>query len=116
MTYDFMTPQPVKGAKFYYLAAVLHDWPDAKARLILENTIEAMAEDTIILVDDMVPPNKGVNWPVTQVDMTMMANVGSRERTESEWNELYESVGLKTLRRLIYTPYLYESITALVRK
>ena len=32
--YDFFKPQPVKGAKVYYLRTVLHDWPDKQAREI----------------------------------------------------------------------------------
>jgi hypothetical protein len=30
MSHDFFTAQPVHGARFYHLGAILHDWPDAE--------------------------------------------------------------------------------------
>jgi demethylsterigmatocystin 6-O-methyltransferase len=72
--------------------------------VILKHQIEAMAEDSIILIDDMVLPNEGVPWQVSQIDVTMM------------WNSLYGSVGLKILKQVVYTPGVHETVTALVRK
>lgn len=95
---------------------MLHDWPDDKCQIILKHIIDAMAEDSIILVDDMVPPNKGVPWHVTQIDLTMMAAAASLERTEAMWQDLFDSAGLKILRRHVYTPGMYETVTALVPK
>ena len=37
MPHDFFAPQPIRGAKTYYLANVLHDWPDKQARVILKS-------------------------------------------------------------------------------
>ena len=34
--HDFFTEQPVKGARAYYLHSILHDWPDERAKAILE--------------------------------------------------------------------------------
>ncbi|KAF2174812.1 S-adenosyl-L-methionine-dependent methyltransferase [Zopfia rhizophila CBS 207.26] len=116
MTYDFMTPQPIKGAKFYYLRAVLHDWPDEKCRVILKNTIDASAPDSVILIDDIVTPNKGVNWQVTQIDLTMMVVCAAMERTETQWQNLFDSIGLKIVKRFVYTPSMYETVTAVVPK
>lgn len=75
-----------------------------------------MAEDSIILIDDMVLPNQGVTWHVTQVDLTMMAAAAAIERTETQWEALYDSVGLKVVHRAVYTPGYYETITALTKK
>jgi demethylsterigmatocystin 6-O-methyltransferase len=75
-----------------------------------------MAEDSIILIDDIVAPDSGINWQVCQIDLTMMAAGASLERTESMWNELFDSVGLKIVRRLVYTPGMYETVTAVVPK
>ncbi|KAF2108250.1 O-methyltransferase [Lophiotrema nucula] len=116
IVYDFNMPQPVKGAKYYYLRMVLHDWPDGKCITILQNQIGAMAEDSIILVDDMVVPNHGVPWQVAQFDIAMMAAGSAMERTEAQWDGLYEAVGLRVLRRVVYTPGVCEAVTALVRK
>jgi hypothetical protein len=38
MAYDFFTPQPIKGARFYLFKQVIHDWDDKKAAKILQNT------------------------------------------------------------------------------
>ena len=42
MAHDFFTPQPVMGARAYYLHSVLHDWDDEKSRRILSRLGLAM--------------------------------------------------------------------------
>ena len=75
--------------------------------------MDVMGPDSLILVDDIVTPNKGVNWQVSQIDLTMMVAGASMERTEQQWQELYDSVGLKIVDRAVYTPGMYETVTAL---
>lgn len=104
------------GAKFYYLRAVLHDWPDDKCREILKNIIPAMGPDSVILLDEMILPNKNVHWQSTQIDITMMAALASIERTQTQWSDLLASVGLKIAKVHTYTPSIYESIMTVVRK
>ncbi|GLA91908.1 hypothetical protein AtubIFM57143_006561 [Aspergillus tubingensis] len=110
MAYNFFTPQPVKGAKFYYLRNILHDWPDHKCVEILQNIKDAMAPDSYILIDDMVLPNVGVHWQQAQLDMLMMAALGARERTQEQWNQLLQSAGLKINQVHTYTESLQDSI------
>ncbi|KAK8069583.1 hypothetical protein PG994_006199 [Apiospora phragmitis] len=40
--HDFFTPQPVKGARAYFMRTVLHDWPDEQCRKILTQLKDAM--------------------------------------------------------------------------
>ncbi|KAG4432289.1 hypothetical protein IFR05_012237 [Cadophora sp. M221] len=40
--YDFFTPEPVKGARVYFMHNVLHDWTDELVSKILENVVGAM--------------------------------------------------------------------------
>src|SRR5271154_1582894 len=54
--HDFFAEQPVKGAKAYYLAHVLHDWPDKQSHVVLSNIREAMNSDSILLINDNVLP------------------------------------------------------------
>lgn len=55
MSYDFFTPQPVKGARGYILHHILHDWPDRDAKRILENVAAAMDKDhSKLLILEMV--------------------------------------------------------------
>ncbi|KAM3066195.1 hypothetical protein ACMFMG_012155 [Clarireedia jacksonii] len=103
MVHDFYTPQVIKGAKFYYLRAILHDHHDDKAILILKNIMQVMDKDSLILLDEMVLPNEGVDWFATQTDLTMLATFGSMERTESQWYKLLEKVGLTVRRISTYT-------------
>lgn len=99
MSHDFFTPQPVKGAKAYYLKMVLHDWPDAQCREILNNLKPALVPGfSKILINEIVVLDQGADWFSTSVDMLMMIFHSSWERREKQWRELIESVGLKVTR------------------
>ncbi|PWY67951.1 o-methyltransferas-like protein [Aspergillus heteromorphus CBS 117.55] len=108
--YNFFTPQPVKGAKFYYFRGVLHDFTDEKARTILGNTVAVMGPESSILVDEMVLPDKNVHWGATKMDLKMMANLGSQERTRSQWLALFESVGLRVTDIISHGLDAYQAI------
>jgi demethylsterigmatocystin 6-O-methyltransferase len=75
-----------------------------------------MAEDSQILIDDMVPPNEGVNWQVTDIDMAMMGAGAAVERTVLQWKQPFDSVGLKIASRTVFNPALNETLTAVVPK
>jgi demethylsterigmatocystin 6-O-methyltransferase len=104
------------GARFYYLRAVLHDWPDAKCQEILRNIIPAMGEDSRILLDEMVLPEAKVHWEAVQIDITMMVSTAACERTRNEWEKLLESVGLVVEGVWTYTPSVYESVMLVKKK
>ncbi|CAG8126401.1 unnamed protein product [Penicillium salamii] len=109
MAHDFFQPQPIQGARIYYMRRIIHDWPDEKAAEILKNTKAALGPDSVILIDDMVLPNAGVHWYGTVLDMTMMAGLAAQERTEEQWNGLMEKAGLKIQKVYTYTSF-YHSI------
>ena len=98
------------------MRAVLHDWPDNKCKIILGHLKDVLAPESTILIDDIVTPNKGVNWQVCQIDLTMMVAGASMERTDSQWQDLFDSVGLKIAKRVVYTPGMHETVTAVVPK
>lgn len=61
MAYDFFSPQPVLGARFYYFKQILHNWDDEKSALILKNTAVAMdKEKSTLLINDFVLPEEKV--------------------------------------------------------
>ena len=95
---------------------ILHDYPDDICVTILKNLVPAMEQDSRILIDDMVLPNAGVHWQATQQDLTMMAALGSKERTREQWESLIESAGLKILETYTYTSTLQDSILMVVPK
>lgn len=98
------------GAKFYYLRAIFHDYPDEKCLVILKNLIQVMAKNSRILIDEVVLPDQGVHWQAALMDLTMMAALGAKERTREEWNSLIDSAGLKILEVYTYTPTLQNSV------
>ncbi|KAF7536990.1 hypothetical protein G7054_g4069 [Neopestalotiopsis clavispora] len=116
VAHNFFEPQPIKGAKFYYLRQVLHDWPDENCVVILKHLMDALGPDSQILIDEMVLPDANVPWEATTIDLTMMASLGARERTNKEWHALLDKAGLKVLRIDTYLPRRQDSIIQAVPK
>jgi hypothetical protein len=94
--HDFFTPQPIKGARAYFMRSVLHDWSDEKCRVILGHLKDAMEPGySRILISDCVVANSNADWQHVSLDLFMMALASSQERTEREWYNLIESCGLR---------------------
>ncbi|KAI1256124.1 hypothetical protein MGN70_002285 [Eutypa lata] len=107
---DFFPAQQVREARFYYL----HDWPDEKCIVILEHLVAALGPLSQILIDEMVLPDTGVPWEAAAIDLTMMASLGSRERTVKEWYGLLEAAGLRVVNIYTYVPRRQDSIIQVV--
>ncbi|KAK0511298.1 hypothetical protein JMJ35_005871 [Cladonia borealis] len=116
MVYNFMTPQPVKGARAYYMRNVMHDYPDEKCAIILRQIMDVMDKHSVILIDDMVLPNEGAHWRQTQLDLLVMAGLAAIERTEKQWYSMLDAAGLKVKYIYTYTPELRDSIIVAVPK
>ncbi|KAI0389492.1 S-adenosyl-L-methionine-dependent methyltransferase [Xylariaceae sp. FL0594] len=110
MVHDFFNEQPVKGAKFYYMRAVLHNQPEKEARLLLERTRDAMTADSVLLIDEFVLPERGLDPYSATVDLTMMAATASMERTEAQWGALLKEVGLRLVKVYPYNPATPETV------
>lgn len=96
MAQDFFEPQPIKGARAYYLRNILHDWTDERCRDILRQLKNAMKHQySKILLDENVVADHGSSWQHTSLDFYMMALAAAHERTESQWKQLISSVGLE---------------------
>ncbi|KAI1737711.1 S-adenosyl-L-methionine-dependent methyltransferase [Xylaria scruposa] len=108
--YDFFTPQPIKGARVYYLRNVLHDWPDDKCVDILQNIKLAMTKDSRILIDEMVLPERGAPWRATQIDLTLNAFSAAMERSRADWDSLLGKAGLTILKIWKYTDQLNDCV------
>lgn len=94
--HDFFTPQPVKGAKVYYMHSVLHDWSDDNARKILTHLKDALKPGySKVLINENVVDDQGADWKITSLDWVMMEMLGSCERTETQWRALVKNVGLE---------------------
>ena len=75
-----------------------------------------MGPDSVILLNEMMLPNEGVDWHATQIDLAMMVCLASIERTESMWSTLLDSVGLKILSARTFEPAYHETIIAVAPK
>ncbi|KAL4791471.1 S-adenosyl-L-methionine-dependent methyltransferase [Aspergillus venezuelensis] len=97
--HNFFEEQPVKGARAYYMHSVLHDWADSDCRRILSNLAAAMKPGySKVLINENVIPSTNAYWESTSLDIIMMADFASQERTEKQWHALVESVGLKIVK------------------
>lgn len=96
---DLFAPQPIQGARIYFLHTILHDWPETQAVEILKNIAPAMEAgySRILLYEIIVTPKKP-HPRVTFSDLSMMMNFSSSERDEATWYRIVEKAGLHILK------------------
>ena len=114
--HDFFTPQPIRGAKFYYLRHIMHDWADEDCIRILQNLVPAMGPESRILIDEVVLPESKTPWQVAIMDIAMMACLGGIERSKEDWESLLDKAGLKLVDLDTYDDERFHSIIAAVPK
>ncbi|KAI1140004.1 putative sterigmatocystin 8-O-methyltransferase precursor [Hypoxylon sp. FL0543] len=115
-SYDFFTPQPIKGARTYYLRNILHDWPDHKCKEILQNIKAAMTGDSVLLIDEMVLSERGAPWRATQLDIAMITCLAATERTEADWQALLNNSGFKIKKIWKYTDECEDCVLVAIPK
>ncbi|KAI1497679.1 S-adenosyl-L-methionine-dependent methyltransferase [Biscogniauxia marginata] len=99
MAYDFFTPQPVKGARAYFMHSILHDWDDRDARRILGRVAAAMATGfSKLLLYETFVPSTGATLYHSAVDIALMHLVSASERSEIRWRWLLQSAGFEVVR------------------
>lgn len=76
------------GGDVYFLSRILHDWPDPKAKQILDNCRKAISSDGSLLIREAVIPEGDTPSPGKQVDLIMLYMLGGAERTEPEWRRI----------------------------
>jgi len=116
MDHDFFTPQPIRGAKFYYLRHIMHDWPDADCIRILQHIIPAMSPESLILIDEVVLPDTKVPWQVSCMVVSMMACLGGMERSKEDWEILLDVAGLRVVHVHLYDCVKFHSVVAAMLK
>lgn len=114
--HDFFTPQPIKGAKFYYLRHILHDWNDEDSIRILQNLTPALTLESRIVIDEMILPDTKVPWQCALLDLSITSALGSCERSEEEWKDLLDKAGLKIADVHNYDPVKRQSVIIAVPK
>ena len=93
------------GGDGYLLSIVLHDWSDEQALRILRNIAAAASGARLLIIEFVVPPGDTPHISKT-IDLTMLAMVGGKERTEPEWREMLTAAGFTGIAmRQTGTPY-----------
>jgi hypothetical protein len=88
------------GANAYYMQHILHDWADEHALKILANCRSALAGrkgGRLLVVDAVVPETSEPHFSKL-LDLEMLLMPGGRERTESEWRNLFDKAGFEITR------------------
>lgn len=87
------------GADAIIMKAIIHDWDDEKAGVILRNCRAALPDDgTLLLIDRVMPERITPSFDTvsgTFMDLNMLVNPGGRERTESETDRILTDAGFK---------------------
>jgi len=90
--------QAVPEGDVYLLKQVLHDWSDEQCVTILRNCARAMKPGGKVAVVEMVVPEDGTPSLAQIMDLNMLVMLPGRERTEAEFNALFQAAGLSAAR------------------
>ena len=84
------------GHDRYVMQAIMHDWGDEQAGVILRNLRAATAPDSRVwVVDSVLDPDERDDLSKA-VDMLMLTlTEGGRERTQDEWERLFGANGFR---------------------
>ncbi|OJJ96393.1 hypothetical protein ASPACDRAFT_1883100 [Aspergillus aculeatus ATCC 16872] len=97
--HDVFEPQPVEGARVYYLRFILHEFSDDNCRRILKNITKVMTRGySKILIEEFLLPDKHASLFHSMVDMILMVFGPGIVRTQTRWLAMLESVGLTVNR------------------
>jgi hypothetical protein len=100
---DFFTAVP-PGGDAYLLKHVLHDWDDDEAVAILRAVRRAMSDcSRLLVIEPLLPEDDEPALETAMMDIAMLVFTGGRERTASEFADLFGRAGLR-LTRVIPTP------------
>ncbi|CAI6227200.1 unnamed protein product [Periconia digitata] len=110
VVHDIFTPQNVKGARVYYLRNIFHAWGDKTCTEILINAKEGLTEDSVLLIDEIVLPERDATPQGAQHDIEVMICVGGIERTKAQWENLLATAGLKLKEVINYDDEFEDSV------
>jgi SAM-dependent methyltransferase len=98
---DFFESVPA-GADVYILKSVIHDWNHEQSVTILQNCRRAMRPSGRLLLVELVLPSRVDQSLRNQIgtgsDINMLVNAGGRERTDSDFAELFAAARFKLTR------------------
>ena len=98
---DFFARVP-SGGDLYVMSMILHDWDDDRAARILTNISKAAPGARVLSLEMVVPPGDTPHM-AKMIDLTMLAMLTGRERSEAELRELFTAAGLR-VEAVTHTP------------
>lgn len=102
---DFFQSVP-KGADFYVMRSVIHNWNDDQVIAILKNCRAAMAEGgKVVMIEVVVSPESTPRFGEI-LDLQMQLFTSGRERTADELRWLYGQAGLRMTRIVPTTSFM----------
>jgi SAM-dependent methyltransferase len=100
-----------EGADLHLLKQIVHDWDDERATRLLQNCHRALRPGGKLLLVEMVIPPDNRPSPAQAMDLNMLVLLGGRERTEEEYQRLFQAAGFQ-LQRIIPTHSPFSVIEA----
>jgi hypothetical protein len=95
---DFFKNVPI-DADAYLLKHVIHDWNDEQAAAILKNVRAATKPNAKLLIIEGLYPNHIDDSPTSRAatanDVNMLVCTGGRQRSESEFKNLFNATGFQ---------------------
>jgi hypothetical protein len=92
---DFFEAVPANGDA-YILRQILHDWYDADAVRILGRCREAMnPSGRLLVIERPITTDYRSSLPVLHLDMEMLVTVGGVQRTDAEFQSLFDDAGFR---------------------
>ena len=88
------------GGDAYVMKAVIHDWDDQRAEVVLRTCRRHVSPSAVLLLVERVlaPPNEGAAGKLS--DLNMLVSPGGQERTLLEFVELLERCGFGSIREV----------------
>lgn len=88
------------GGDAYVMKAVIHDWDDARAEMVLRTCRRHLSPSAVLLLVERVlaPPNEGAAAKLS--DLNMLVSPGGQERTFLEYTALLERCGFGSVREV----------------
>jgi len=87
----------VPPADVYIMKHIIHDWDDERCIRLLRNCHRSMQGDgRVICVDTVLPPMGDASSATAKLlDLHMMVLIPGKERTQAQWQALYQAAGLQ---------------------
>jgi SAM-dependent methyltransferase len=85
----------VPEADLYILKSIIHDWDDQQSVKILRNCARGLRPNGRVILVEWIMPEHGKPGAATLSDLNMLVLLPGRERTASQFEELFRASGLR---------------------